>query len=117
MRELARRFRAASYKPDAPNELRLLSQPLYRYPKETAEVLDGALFAFTEANDPEVFLLLEAVALDNGKRHEWRYALARSTTFRITVHLDGREVFAAACQRRFQTRPHRWRWSGWYGGR
>jgi hypothetical protein len=40
MRELARRFRSASYKPDAPNELRLLSQPLYRYPNETAD--DGS---------------------------------------------------------------------------
>jgi hypothetical protein len=94
MRELAHRFRAASYKPDAPNELRLLNQPLYRYPHETADTLDGGLFGFTEGNDPEVFLLLEAVAVDNGQRHEWRYTLARSTGYRVTVDLDGRQVFS-----------------------
>ena len=94
MRELARRFGAANYNTDSPNELRLLSQPLYRYPQETADVLDGGLFAFTEGNDPEVFLLLEATATDNGKRHEWRYTLARSTVRRVVVHLDDRQVFA-----------------------
>jgi hypothetical protein len=94
MRELAHRFRAASYKPDAPNELRLLNQPLYRYPRETTDVLDGGLFGFTEGNDPEVFLLLEAVAVDNVQRLEWRYTLARSTGYRVSVDLDGRQVFS-----------------------
>ncbi|HEV3338793.1 MAG TPA: hypothetical protein VG125_00505 [Pirellulales bacterium] len=94
MRELARRFRAATYKPDVANELRLLSQPLYRYPNETTDMVDGALFAFTEGNDPEALLLLETVAVDSGKRQEWRYTLARSTSYRVVVQLDGREVFA-----------------------
>lgn len=94
MRELARRFHAATYKTDSANELRLLTQPLYRYPNETAEVLDGALFAFAEGNDPEALLLLEAVPVEQGKRHEWRYTLARSTSYRVVVRLDDREVFA-----------------------
>ncbi|HVX15360.1 MAG TPA: hypothetical protein VHC22_29495 [Pirellulales bacterium] len=94
MRELAKRFRAATYKTESANELRLLNQPLYRYPEQTAAVLDGGLFAFVEANDAEALLLLEAVAVDDGERYEWRYTLGRSTTFRVVVHLDEREVFA-----------------------
>ncbi len=95
MRELARRFEAANYKMDSPNELRLLTQPLHRYSGKTADVLDGALFAFVEGNDPEVLLLLEAVAADGGKSHVWRYTLARMTSYRVSVNLDGREVFTA----------------------
>src|SRR6185437_144183 len=94
MRELARRFHAATYKTESANELRLLSQPLYRYPSENTDVLDGALFGFAEANDPEALLLLEAVAIDSGNQSEWRYTLARSTSFRVVVRLDDREVFA-----------------------
>lgn len=94
MRQLARRFYAANYKDASPNELRLLSQPLYRYPEETAEVLDGALFAFAEGNDPEALLLLEAVTLEGDKGHDWRYTLARSTSFRTVVRLDDREVIS-----------------------
>src|SRR5579872_2361398 len=41
-------------------ELRLLTQPLYRYPAGEGEVLDGALFAIVMGTDPEVFVLLEA---------------------------------------------------------
>jgi len=95
MRDLARRFQATSYKMDSPNELRLLTQPLYRYQDEAVGILDGALFAFAEGNDPEALLLLEAVAGDDGKDSKWRYTLARMTTYRIAVRLDDREVFTA----------------------
>jgi hypothetical protein len=48
--------------------LRLLTQPLYRYEGNDP---GGALFAFVEATDPEVFLLLEAP----GARQRSRLAL------------------------------------------
>ena len=62
MRRLSEQF-AARTEPmnEPPNELRMLTQPLYRYGDEAAEVIDGALFGFTETTDPEVLLVLEAV--------------------------------------------------------
>ncbi|HZN36688.1 MAG TPA: hypothetical protein VFB80_22820 [Pirellulaceae bacterium] len=95
MREIARRFQATSYKMESPFELRLLTQPLYRYEDEAAGILDGALFSFAEGNDPEVVLLLEAMAGAGGKEAAWRYSLARMTSYRVVVRLDGREVFSA----------------------
>ena len=95
MRELARRFEGANYKMDSPSILRLLSQPLYRYQGEDERILDGALFALVEGNDPEVLLLLEAHVAEDGTSHAWRYTLARMTSYRVSVKLDGREVFTA----------------------
>jgi hypothetical protein len=41
-------------------ELRLLSQPLYRYESTLPEVVDGALFTFVTGTDPELMLVIEA---------------------------------------------------------
>jgi hypothetical protein len=86
---------AANYKMDVRNELRHLTQPLYRYAKEDGDILDGALFAFVEGNDPEVLLLLEAVSANGGKSHSWHFSMARMTGYRVSANLDGREVFSA----------------------
>src|SRR5262245_9327523 len=63
MRELARQFTADCFNPrsDDPTALRLLTQPLYRFADDKSSVIDGSLFAFVVANDPELFLMLEAV--------------------------------------------------------
>ena len=95
MRELARRFQATSYKMDSRNELRLLTQPLYRYQDEAAGILDGPSLSFAEGNDPEAVLLLEALREPGGKDHQWRYTLARCHTYRVSIRLDDREVFTA----------------------
>ena len=60
---MAREFSAATR--DAKDnrwELRLLSQPLYRYESTDPDVLDGALFAFVTSagTDPEALLVIEA---------------------------------------------------------
>jgi hypothetical protein len=89
MRQLARRFQAASYKMNSPHELRLMPQPLYRYEDKANDVLDGALFAFVEGNDPEALLLLEAAS---GK---WRYTLASMTNYRVVVRLDNEDAFTS----------------------
>ncbi len=95
MRDLARRFRAASYKEEeSPHELRLLTQPLYRYQDVSHDIVDGALFAFVEGNDVEAILLLEARSGDDGQQGGWQYTLARMTSYRVVAHLDQREVFA-----------------------
>ena len=94
MRELARRFRASSYKEDgAPNELRLMPQPLFRYQAAAQGIVDGALFAFAEGNDAEALLLIEATTSAGGAGREWRYTLARMTSYRTVVRLDDQEVF------------------------
>ena len=95
MRDLARRFQATSYKLDDPHELRLLTQPLYRYQSAPAGILDGALFSFAEGNDPEALLLLEAAREGAGKPPQWRYTLALATSYRVSVRLDDREIFSA----------------------
>ena len=67
MRALAARFAVTCYDSNTnePRELRLLTQPLYRFEAEKHKISDGALFAFVITNDPEMFLLLEA-ATDKG---------------------------------------------------
>jgi hypothetical protein len=95
MRELARRFSAAGYssQTDEPTELRLLPQPLFRFADEAAGTVDGGLFAFVLSNDPEFFLLLEALnAPEEGS--QWRFALARMSSRKHVVRLDGKEIWS-----------------------
>lgn len=94
MRSLARQFRAIqSGGPPREGrwELRLLSQPLYRYGKEDTEVLDGALFVFSQGTDPEVVLLLEA--RKSGSEFRWHYALGRMTSSSVSVTHQGDVVW------------------------
>jgi hypothetical protein len=98
LRSLARRFSGLYYKAntDEPFELRVLPQPLYRYEEKSSRTLDGAVFSLAEANDPEVLLLIEAVAGEAGAGAErtWRYALARMSSTRMIVRLDDSEVWS-----------------------
>ena len=96
MRDAAKRFAASRTDPDKSVwQLRLLSQPLYRYAEETATPTDGALFAFVQGTNPDVILVLEANET-NGQA-EWKYALARMHRYVLNVELDGTPVhqFAA----------------------
>ena len=40
--------------------MRLLTEPLYRYENTKGDLIDGGLFAFVVATDPDAFLLIEA---------------------------------------------------------
>lgn len=92
MKEIARRFSATLAPPEEGNtSLRLLTQPLYRYEKKPADVLDGALFAFVQGTDPELLLLIEAEKTSEGAR--WKYATARLNMFELRLELDGQEVW------------------------
>jgi hypothetical protein len=95
MRTLAARFAVTCYdsNTDAPRELRLLTQPLYRFESEKHKISDGALFAFVITNDPEMFLLLEAVS-DKGPDPQWRFTLARMSSLPQKVRLDGQEIWS-----------------------
>jgi|SRR5579872_4544679 len=74
-------------------ELRLLTQPLYRYPAGEGEVLDGALFAIALGTDPEVLLLLEARRAS--ETLTWQYGLARMNDCEMAVNHKDQEVWRA----------------------
>jgi len=95
MRTLAEQFSVACYHPrtNEPTQLRLLTTPLYRYADEQNGILDGALFAFVVSNDPEIFLLLEAARRPDDKA-AWQFSLARMSSLRQVVQLNGREVWS-----------------------
>ena len=88
MRSLAGEFRAFHNRPNKPEELRLLPQPLYRYENTESELLDGAIFSFVQATDPEVLLLIEARR--TGDRFAWHYGLARMTS--VPLRADHRDA-------------------------
>jgi hypothetical protein len=93
MRTIARGFTATVGSNNERHELRLLPQPLYRYPEKDKQVLDGALFAFVQGTDPEVLLLLEARRTKDENR--WHYALARMSDCLLDVEHDGASVWKA----------------------
>jgi hypothetical protein len=73
-------------------ELRQLSSPLHRYDDQSIGVVDGAIFAFANGTNPEVILLLEALA-DKESKLYWQYSLAQMTGGEVSVELDGKEVW------------------------
>lgn len=79
----------------APELTRLLPTPVYRYADLESGVIDGAVFAFVQGNDPEALLLIEVHARGT-KEPTWRYAVARCTTWAVDVELDGKPVFHAS---------------------
>ena len=91
MREIARQFTVERDHPEqGKGEMRLLTQPLYRYESREAKVLDGALFVFAEGTDPEAFLLLEAAG---GERPGWKFALSRMNIVEFRAKYRGEEVW------------------------
>ncbi len=96
MREMAGRFSARLVDrrvnlEGERQELRLLTQPLYRYTSTDSQVLDGALFGIVLGTDPEVFLVLEA--RQSGDAPTWQYGLARMNTDPIAVSYKDQEVW------------------------
>ena len=92
MSQLARQFTGTmtGWKPDNGDQekLRLLNTPLYRYESEDPKIVDGALYAFAQGTDPEILLLIEAVA-DDDQPAKWQYAFARRTSGGLEAHHKG----------------------------
>jgi hypothetical protein len=57
-------------------EVRLLPQPIHRYAAPKQGVINGAVFAFVEGTDPDIFLLIEARG-KNAADARWQFAAAR----------------------------------------
>ena len=88
MKTIAERFSAAvdpDGKFESPEQLRLLTTPVYRYSADTYGILDGAMFVFAQGTNPEVLLLIEAEGTGPANK-VWRYAFARMSWFHLRVH-------------------------------
>ena len=94
MRELARRL-SASITAEEKNELRLMPQPLYRYPENAVGAIDGALFVFALATDPELVLLIEDSA--DSDEPVWQVAFARFGNLAMEVKDGDRTLWT--CER------------------
>ena len=93
MREIAKDFTARETTSDnVARDLRLLTQPIYRYDGASTDPIDGSLFVFVQATDPEAFLLIEARKVDGAIR--WHYAMARMNSVAVRVEHKGREVWS-----------------------
>lgn len=77
------------------HELRLLSQPLYRYGKEGQPVTDGALFAYVLGTACEALLMLEVRDQDGQK--EWRYGFTGQTCYAVRARRNGDVVWSQPC--------------------
>jgi hypothetical protein len=96
MRDLARRFSVTTYRaePEEAIHLRLLTTPIYRFAAEEVGIVDGGVFAFANATDPDSLLLLEAARDKPGMVAYWRYSLARMSSQKAAVRLDEKEIWA-----------------------
>lgn len=99
MRALARDFAAfddfkinATDRETTRHELRLMSNPLYRYDAERQGVIDAAVFAFTLGTDPELLMVLEARETSDGAK-TWEYALTAMTCWAVEVKHRDRSVW------------------------
>ena len=96
MKRLAQRFTAIENqnrkgeRDEVP--LRMLPTPLYRYEKESEELIDGAIFCFAHTTDPEALVVIEAVPSDVKPR--WEYAFIRRSSLPVTGYLDAEEVWS-----------------------
>ncbi len=83
MRDLAREFSATTTLEGVEQDLRLLTQPLYRYESTLPDVVDGALFTFVTGTDPELMLVIEA--RQSAGQPVWHFAAGRFTDLSLTL--------------------------------
>ena len=82
MRSLVRRY-SVSIQVEGESDLRLMAQPLFRYPEAVAGVVDGAVFSFAMSTDPELLVLLED--REAAGKPAWHVAFARFGNKAMTV--------------------------------
>ena len=73
-------------------QLRLLSQPVYRYSDADAGIQDGAIFAFGYGTNPDILLVIESDR-QGESAPSWRYGVGRLGGGEAFVSLDGQEVW------------------------
>ncbi|QEG43608.1 hypothetical protein [Roseimaritima ulvae] len=111
MRRIARGFSAKLVPPNRDEKpLRMLATPLYRYPAsldngKPKPYVDGAVFAFVQGTDPEVLLIIEAVASDANQTH-WQYGLARMSMVPMQVQRGEQVVWQTEWARMHYSLPY-----------
>lgn len=75
------------------SELRMMPQPLYRYPETARGAIDGALFSFVMGTDPELLVLFEARSRDGGTP-AWHIGFARFTSYPLQVKRGDKELWS-----------------------
>lgn len=93
LRSLAREFSAVQWK-GGRSQLRMLTQPIFRYEPTAGGTKDGAIFAFTNTEfgtDPDALLLLETREFEGKLR--WEYAFARFHYMELSGNHRDREVW------------------------
>ncbi len=108
MRQLSRPFRAEllSLK-DEKTELRLAPRPLFEYTSPKSGVIDGAIFSFVVATDPEVLLLIEAFEENRNRKQMtgFRHAFARFHYWNVIAYDGDRRVWEAPLDKSHETNP------------
>jgi hypothetical protein len=96
MRDIAGRFNVTWHhsRTDEQTQLHILPTPLYRFAAQQEGILDGVLFAFVIATDPEMLLLLEAVRDQPNAMPYWRYSFGRMSSLKEVVRLDETEIWS-----------------------
>lgn len=90
MREIARGL-TALITAEEETQLRLMTQPLYRYPEMMLPAIDGAIFVYSLATDPELILLVEATEATD--RSVYRLAFARFGNLAMAVKSGDRTIW------------------------
>lgn len=73
-------------------DLRLLTRPLYTYQCKSAQIEQGAVFAFVDGTDPELLLMIELV---NKDRHYLRFSPVRQHHRQLSLARDGERIWEA----------------------
>jgi hypothetical protein len=93
LRDIARQFAVEMKDGEEPWSLRLLPQPIYRFPQHQAAEQDGAIFAYlwTKGTDPELLLVLQSLPTKDGLR--WHYQPVRFTWRSLSLKHRERDVW------------------------
>jgi len=91
MRSIVRRYSVA-IQVEGKSDLRLMAQPLYRYPEQAEGALDGAVFSFAMTTDPELLVLLEGRGVAG--QSAWHVAFARFGNKEMTVKDGDKAVWS-----------------------
>lgn len=99
MKNIAGQFSITVSWPEvAPDKLRALSKPIYRYSDPKTGLIDGAIIAFAQGTDPEALLLVEASS--SSGTLGWYYAIVRCTSWAIRARLNEKIVYDVPVARR-----------------
>ncbi len=94
-KKIARRFSSTMYITPSKQqvEMRLLSQPIFRYSHPDSGLLDGAIFGFASyGTNPDALFTIELHQKKDASP-EWKFGVIGMTQGGLSVRLDGKQVW------------------------